>query len=192
MMTDPELMKVGRMIQSIDQLMVGLHANMRVCKALSTFYRSELFQDRELKKLKPEWITQSGGAPQRRAKNVASSLMSIHHQTNNMLERATVVHLMGTKRQDMVQRQIDTPFHLLCGKATACRIPRLTAAYTYLGPLPQPEPQRADHARPQQDHPERLEHYESLFQHHARLTPRVGRLCTRCPACPPEYDLLSK
>ncbi|KAK0750804.1 hypothetical protein B0T18DRAFT_57114 [Schizothecium vesticola] len=107
-MTDPELKKVGRMIQSMDQLIVGLHANMRVYKALGTFYRSELFQDRELKKLKPEWITQSGGAPQRHAKNVASSLMNIHHQTNNMLERATVVHLMGTKRQDMVHRLIQS------------------------------------------------------------------------------------
>lgn len=93
---------VSTLIESIDECIVGLSANMRVAKALSEFYRHDLFEDPDLKELNLEWITQDQDGAHRNATKAAELLMGVHDQTNHMLRRAEAVKQMGIRREDLV------------------------------------------------------------------------------------------
>ncbi|KAK3319641.1 hypothetical protein B0T19DRAFT_445443 [Cercophora scortea] len=98
------LKKVNRYMESIDDCIVGLKANMRVCKAILKFYQTQLLQDAKLRALRRPWLLSHREALKSDVAEFAEKIQDVHDATNEMLRRILMVKEMGTRREGTTQR----------------------------------------------------------------------------------------
>ncbi|KAK3690403.1 hypothetical protein B0T22DRAFT_481582 [Podospora appendiculata] len=98
------LKKVNRYMESIDDCIVGLKANMRVCKAILKFYQRQLLQDTKLKALGRPWLLTHRDALRSDVVEFSEKIQDVHDATNEMLRRILMVKEMGTRREGTTQR----------------------------------------------------------------------------------------
>ena len=168
---------VARLIECVDECIVGLSANIRVAKALSDFFHHQLFQDPDLKHLDLEWLRHDEANARRNATEAAELLMGVHDQTNNMLRRAQAMKRRGTRREDVVSllNFIPTTFKANLTEAVITDPPHHSNSQPrILQGFPTCNPTH------EQSHPRRLQNHESLFPSHADSSThdcRLGPLC---------------
>jgi hypothetical protein len=112
---DRELREIGIKIlngymERLDQLIVALQANLRVCRAITKFYRDELLQDRRLKARKLAWTTDKEFQAEIREHldDFQDKMRWVCTSTQEMLRRAVVVRQMGTRRENAVRLLSET------------------------------------------------------------------------------------
>jgi hypothetical protein len=92
-------------MERLDQLVVALEANLRVCRAIAEFYRDELLQDRRLKARKLAWTTDTEfqAEIQDHLDDFQEKMRWVCTSTQEMLRRAVVVRQVGARRESAVR-----------------------------------------------------------------------------------------
>jgi hypothetical protein len=100
------LKELNLFMESLNECIVGLEANMRVCKALIGFYKG-LLGDKKLERLKPAWIEPGREELEETIDDATAKIQNFCHANEDMLRRAKMVKEMGSRREDMVR--LDRP-----------------------------------------------------------------------------------
>ncbi|KAK4040852.1 hypothetical protein C8A01DRAFT_35128 [Parachaetomium inaequale] len=92
--------KLNGYMEKLDEIIVALQANLRVCKAALRFYRDELLQDRKLKTRNLAWLADRDARARIREDlaDFEDKMRWVCTSTQEMLRRAVVVKQVGVHR----------------------------------------------------------------------------------------------
>jgi hypothetical protein len=98
------LKKLNRYMEKLDEIIVALQGNLRVCKAALKFYRDELLQDRKLRARKLAWMADKASRARIRedVDDFQEKMGWVCTTTNEMLRRAIVLKQVGVRRENTV------------------------------------------------------------------------------------------
>lgn len=102
-MREVDLKSLNRYLENVDECIVGLEANIRVCKALTQFYKNELLQDPKLGRLGQRWIIENQIELEESIDEATAKITNTCNASNAMLRRAMMVKQIGTRREGMVR-----------------------------------------------------------------------------------------
>ncbi|KAK3345814.1 hypothetical protein B0T25DRAFT_264461 [Lasiosphaeria hispida] len=100
------LQHVSQFMESLDECMAALSANIRVLDAIYTFYET-LLKDRKLTALHLDWQIEDGPARldiQGDLDDFCHDLANLCEGTKDMLRRASTVKQVGERRENMIHR----------------------------------------------------------------------------------------
>ena len=111
------LKKLNRYMEKLDEIIVALQGNLRVCEAALKFYRDELLQDRKLKARDLSWITdkESRARIEEDLDDFQDKMKWVCTSTQEMLRRAAVLKEVGARRENTASsfRSLHSSFLLL-------------------------------------------------------------------------------
>ena len=96
------LKKLNRYMEKLDEIIVALQGNLRVCNATLKFYRDELLQDRKLRARNLAWMTdkQSRARIREDLDDFQDKMRWVCTSTQEMLRRAVVLKQVGVRREN--------------------------------------------------------------------------------------------
>ena len=101
-MHDIGIKELNGYMEKLDEIIVALQANLRVCKAALKFYRDELLQDRKLKTRNLVWMADREARARIREDldDFQDNMRLVCTSTQEMLRRAVVVKQVGVRREN--------------------------------------------------------------------------------------------
>lgn len=96
------LKKLNRYMEKLDEIIVALQGNLRVCEAALKFYCDELLQDRKLKARDLSWIRdkESRTRIEEDLEDFQDKMKWVCTSTQEMLRRAAVLKEVGARREN--------------------------------------------------------------------------------------------
>jgi dsDNA-specific endonuclease/ATPase MutS2 len=91
---------LNRYMEKLDECAVALERNLRVCRTILRFYRRELLDDPKLKARNPQWIAQDHATILKTLADFEENILHSCNSTQEILQRASVVKQMGTRREN--------------------------------------------------------------------------------------------
>ncbi len=98
------LKMLNRYMEKLDEIIVALQGNLRVCEAARKFYRDELLQDRKLKARKLAWMADkaSRARVQEDLDDFQEKIGWVRTSTREMLRKAVIIKEVGVRRENTV------------------------------------------------------------------------------------------
>ncbi|KAG7285862.1 hypothetical protein NEMBOFW57_008156 [Staphylotrichum longicolle] len=96
------LKELNRYMEKLDEIIVALQGNLRVCNAALKFYRDELLQDRKLRSRNLAWVTdkQSRARIREDLDDFQEKMRWVCTSTQGMLRRAVLLKQVGARREN--------------------------------------------------------------------------------------------
>lgn len=113
------LKELNRYMEKLDEIIVALQGNLRVCNAMLKFYRDELLQDRKLRSRNLAWMTdkQSRARIREDLDDFQDKMRWVCTSTQEMLRRALLLKQVGARRENTASSPPSSS-HLSCNPLT--------------------------------------------------------------------------